>query len=127
MGIGNTFFESDGKSVNVDLLYTVPGDSIAYIDGFLGIAVGDGESGDVLALNIDRREYQFEIPDTISPVQGDTIYIEVADLTGHTPDSTAYSTSSGVGKKALCRCTSDYFTGANGVRTVTGILLPDGV
>lgn len=127
MAIGNTFFESDGKSVNVDLLYTVAGDSVAYIDGFLGIMVGDGESGDVMALNIDQREYQFEIPDGITPSKGDTIYIEVADLTGHTPDSTAYSTSSGGGKVALCKCTSDYFEGANGIRTVMGILLPEGV
>lgn len=111
--------ESDGLSVNVDLLYDVTKDQIAVVDGWLGIAASDGESGDTIALNIDRREYQFTVPSTLSVSKGDIVYIEVADVTGHTPDDSAYGTSAGAGKVAYFKATAD--VDAN--YCVTGIVL----
>lgn len=119
MAVGDTYFESDGKSVNVDLLYTVAKNQIAYVDQFLGIVLADGDSGDSVALNQDKREYQLMVPTALAAVKGDVIYIDVTDLTGHTPDSTAYYKAADTNRVAFMKLTSDQ--DANDV--VTGILL----
>lgn len=119
MAVGDTFFESEGRSVNLDLTATVTNAQVLYADGFLGIANEDGESGDTIAARIDRHERQFEVPSTLTVNKGDTVYIEIADLTGHTPDSTAYSTTAGEGKQALFKATAD----KTSAHIVTGILL----
>lgn len=122
MATGDTFFESDGKSVTVDLLYTVGAREVAVVDGWLGIAAASGDSGEDIALTVDDREYQVVVPSTLSVSKGDIIYIEVADVTGHTPDDTAYSTSAGAGKFAFLKATAA--KDANNV--VTGIMLGKG-
>lgn len=114
-----TYFESDGKSVTVSLTSTVPKDQIAYINGFLGIAMQSGDSGDSVVLNIDHREYQFVVPSGLSVSKGDIVYIDTADLTGHLPDDTAWATSAGSGLIRLFKATSA--KDANNI--VTGILL----
>lgn len=119
----DTYFESDGKAVNVALTYTVLRNQVAYIEGWLGIMAEGGDSGDSRAMTIDQREYQFTVPSGLSVAKGATVYIEVADLTGHTPDDTAYSTSSGGGKVALFKATA----AKDDNHVVTGILLPEGV
>jgi plastocyanin len=121
MAVGQDVWkESDGKSVTVTAMYDVLGNNqVVYIDGWLGLAADEAESGDMVALTIDRQEFQFEVPSGLTVNNGDIVYIEVADLTGHAPDSTAYSTSSGAGKQALFKATSD--KDENNV--VTGILL----
>jgi len=115
----DTYKESDGKSVQVDLLYSVAARQVAVVDGFLGITAEAGESGETIALLVEHAEYQFTVPSSLSVSKGDIVYIEVADVTGHTPDSTAYSTSAGSGKVALFRATAD--KDANHV--VTGIVI----
>lgn len=119
MTVGDTFFESDGKAVNVDLLYTVGKGEVAVVDGWAGITGQSGDSGDEIALIADNREYQIEVPSTLDVDKGDIVYLEVADVTGHTPDDTAYSTSAGGGKVAFFKATAD--KDANDI--VTGILL----
>lgn len=111
--------ESDGQAVNVDLTASVDALQIAVVDGWLGITMEAGDSGDTIALDIARVERQFEVPSTLSVSKGDIVYIEVADVTGHTPDSTAYGTSAGSGKVAYFKATAD--KDANNV--VTGIVL----
>lgn len=112
--------ESDGKAVNVDLLYSVEGNQLAVVDGWAGITGESGDSGDTIALDISSVERQWEVPASLSVSKGDTVYLEVADVTGHTPDSTAYSTSSGAGKIKLFKATAA--KDANNV--VTGIAFP---
>lgn len=119
----NTLFQSDGKSVDADLLHTVSANQIIYVDGFLGISVTAGESGETVALNIDRREYQFTVPAALDVSKGDTVYIDTTDLTGHIPDESGYATSSGANTIALFKATSD----KDGNNVVTGLLLPEGV
>ena len=119
MATGDTFFESDGKAVNVDLLYTVKKGQVAVVDSWAGITGESGDSGDTIALIADDREYQFYVPSSLSVSKGDIVYLEVADVTGHTPDDTAYSTSAGSGKVAFFKATRDK-TAQN---VVTGILL----
>ena len=118
----NTYLESEGKSVQVDLSFTVAANQVAVVEGWLGITADSGDSGDTIALTNDRREYQFTVPD-LSLTKGDIVYIEVADLTGHTPDDTAYSTTAGAGKVAFFKCTSDQYVDADGNPGVDGILL----
>jgi plastocyanin len=119
MALGDTFFESDGKAVDVSLLYTVGKGEVAVVEGWLGIAGASGDSGDEIALIVDDREYQFEVPAALSVSKGDIVYLEVADVTGHTPDSTAWGTTAGSGKIAFFKATAD--VDANDI--VTGIML----
>lgn len=107
MAVGkNVYKESDGKAVNVDLLYTVEDGQLAVVDGWAGITVESGDSGDNIALDVSQVERQFEVPSTLSVSKGNIVYLEVADVTGHTPDSTAYSTTAGAGKIALFKATA---------------------
>lgn len=113
------FFESDGKAVNVDLLYEVAKGSVIVAEGWLGLAGGGGKSGDSVALIVDNREYQFTVPAGLSVSKGDIVYVTVATVTGHYPDDEAYGTSAGEGKIAFFKATADK-TADN---IVTGIML----
>ena len=117
----NTYLESDGKSIGVDLLYTVAAGQLAVVDGWLGIVEAGGASGDHVAMNIDQREYQYTVPSGLAVAKGQIVYVEVADLTGHKPDDTAYSTSAGAGKVAAFKATM----AKNADNIVTGVMLPN--
>lgn len=113
------YFESDGKAVDVDLLYTVVKDSLIYVDGWLGLAGDDGDSGDQIAIIADDREYQFVVPASLSVSKGDIVYITVATVTGHYPDDEAYGTSAGAGNIACFKATMD----KDDNNIVTGVML----
>lgn len=123
----STYLESDGKAVDVQLEYTVPGQGEpVLVDGWLGLAMESANSGDYTALSIDQREYQFELPSGLSVSKGDTVYVTSADVTEHVIPDSAYSTTSGAGKVALLKATADEVSYGDNVM-VTGILLPEGV
>ncbi len=115
----NTYFYSDGKSVDVDLTATVAKGAVIYVDGWLGLAGAAGDSGDSIALIADDREYQFVVPAVLSVSKGDIVYITVATVTGHYPDDEAYTTSAGAGQLAFFKATADK-TASN---IVTGVML----
>lgn len=102
----NTYKNSDGKSVDVQLSYTVVRDRIAYIQGWLGVTAGAGDSDDYIALRVDDQEYQVDVG-SLSISKGANLYIDTADLTGHYPDSTAFGTSAGAGKFIFGKTTSE--------------------
>lgn len=116
----DTYLESDGKAVHVSLTSSVNKNQLVVVEGWLGIASDDGISGDTIALSIDEREYQVTVPSGLAVAKGDKIYIEVADLTGHIPDDTAYSTTSGAGKVAFFKATA----AKDGNNVVLGKMLP---
>lgn len=116
----DTYKESDGRAVNVDLMYTVKAKQVAVVEGWLGVTNSAGESGDEIALDVSMIERQFTVPAGLSVSKGDVVYIEIADLTGHTPDDTAYSTTAGAGKVAFFKATMDKADN----HVVTGIVLP---
>ncbi|RMH11471.1 MAG: hypothetical protein D6698_16355 [Gammaproteobacteria bacterium] len=118
----DSHFESDGQSVTVSLLHMVAAKQVAFVDGWLGVTAAAGESGDQIALDIAQCERQFTVPAGLSVSKGDIVYITVADVTGHTPNDTAYSTSAGAGKIAFFKATSNKDTTNN---VVTGIVLPN--
>lgn len=115
-----TYFESDGKAVNVTL---TDGDvvkgAVAVVNGWLGIAGEDADSGETLALMVDDREYQFVVPVGLTVNKGDIVYITQATITGHYPDDEAYTTTAGAGKLAFFKATA--VKDANNI--VTGIML----
>lgn len=117
-----TYFESDGKAVNVSLLYTVLKDALVYIEGWLGFSGQSGDSGDTIALIADNRERQVLVPAGLSVAKGDIVYITVATVTGHYPDDEAYTTSAGAGKRAFIKATAA--KDANNV--VTGVMIANG-
>jgi hypothetical protein len=98
----NTYLEHDGKSIDVKLSYTTPALQVALVEGWLGITVESGDSGEEVALLQDDRVYQFTVPAALTVAKGDTVYITIASVTGtHIPPDGAYSTTSGAGKVAL--------------------------
>ena len=119
----NTYFDNEGRAVDVALLYTIAAKDVVYIEGFLGISVAAGVSGGSAVVLVDHRAYQFTVPTGLAVAKGDTVYVDISDLTGHHPDDTAYSTTSGAGLIALFKAVEA--KDANDV--VIGILLPEGV
>lgn len=115
----NTYLESDGKSVTVTLSYSVDIHELVVVEGWVGIASENGDSGEQIALQADDREYQFTVPAGLSVAKGQIVFLEVADLTGHKPDDTAYTTTAGAGKVALFKATMAKDTD----NMVTGIML----
>jgi hypothetical protein len=119
MAVGDTFFEADGKAVNVLLTTTVKKAQAAVVEGWLGITGESGDSGEMIALIVDDREYQFYVPAGLTVAKGDIVYITVATLTGHTPQDAAYTTTAGAGKLAFFKATAA--KDANNL--VTGIMM----
>lgn len=111
--------ESDGKAVDIDLTAAVVKGAVMYAEGWLGIAGGDGASGDAVACVVDDREYQFTVPAGLSVSKGEIVYITVATTTGHYPDDEAYTTSAGAGKWAFFKATAD----KDGNDIVTGVMI----
>jgi hypothetical protein len=114
-----TYFERDGKAVDCALTAAVVKGAVMYAQGWLGIAGGDGASGDTVACIVDDREYQFKVPAGLSVSKGMIVYITVATTTGHYPDDEAYTTSAGAGKWAFFKATAD----KDGNNIVTGVMI----
>jgi hypothetical protein len=112
--------ESDGKSVQVDLLYEVDRGQIAVVQGWLGVMAEGGDSGDTRAMTVESVERQFTVPAGLTVNKGDIVYIDVTDVTGHDVDDTAWSTSAGSNKVAFFKATAA--KDANNV--VLGIVIP---
>lgn len=115
----NTYLESDGKSVTVTLSYSVDIHELVVVEGWIGIASENGDSGEQIALQADDREYQFTVPAGLAVAKGDIVYITVATLTGHKPDDAAYTTTAGAGKVALFKATA----AKDSNNMVTGVML----
>lgn len=114
MAVGkDTYLESDGAAVYVDLLYTVEGNQLAYIEGWLGVTQEAGDSGDTIAMEVSNREFQFIVPSGLSVSKGDTVYVDTAQVTGHTVDDAGFSTSAGSGKVAAFKATADKNSSTN--------------
>lgn len=119
MAVGDTYLESDGKAVVVSVTSTVNKGQVAYVDGWLGIAENDVTSGNTVALAVDQREYQIQVPSGLAVAKGAKIYIDLSAMTGHIPQDAAYSTSSGANRVAFFKATAA--KDANNI--VTGIML----
>lgn len=122
--------ESNGRAVDVTLSAGAEDFTVLYADGFLGILQASGNSGETRSLNINSgEERQFRVPDGLSVSKGDTVYVDITDVTGQTLDDSAFSTNgAGTTPKKLFKATADKDTsGGAGNHWVSGILLPDGI
>lgn len=117
----DTHKESDGQAVTVTLTHTIEGSAVVYAQGFLGISARSGDSGDSVALSIDRQEYQFTVPASLVVNKGDIVRLDTTAITNtHIPPDGAYNkNASSATNISLFKATSD--KDANNV--VTGILL----
>ena len=117
----DTHKESDGQAVTVTLTHTIEGSAVVYAQGFLGISARSGDSGDSVALSIDRQEYQFTVPASLSVSKGDIVRLDTTAITNtHIPPDGAYNKNAlSATNISLFKATSD--KDANNV--VTGILL----
>jgi predicted RecA/RadA family phage recombinase len=101
---------SDGKAVEVTLLEATTKDSLVLVDGFIGFAMQDGSSGDVIALEIAQREFEITVDGAITAAKGDILYM----------DSSGDISNTASGNTPFMKVTSA--KDANNV--VWGILLP---
>lgn len=101
MATGDTTFNGHGNARNVDLTATVVKNQIAYVGGQLGVTANSGGSGDTVALDVADDIRVIQLPGSLNAVTGDKIFIDTAQVTGHTPDDAGYSTSAGAGKILL--------------------------
>lgn len=116
-----SYLESDGKSVNFIATAAVVKGQVAAAGAtkyWLGVVNKSAAIGEPTNMNVDGREYQFTVPVGLGAKFGDVIYVDMAQLTGHTPNVGAYALTSGGAKQALCKCTMD-----QSGQTVTGILM----
>lgn len=112
-------FTSDGKSVNVRLGATVEAGDVVFVQQWLGIAVKGGNSDDYVALNVDHREYIFDVGASLSVLKGDIVYITTSSIEGNQPALAGYSTSSGAGKIPLFKAV----TAKDSNNLVRGVLI----
>jgi len=117
----NTFHESQGASVTVELISTIEANMVTLANGFLGISNRSGDSGGSVALSIAREEYQFKVPSALAVAKGDIVRIDTTAVVGtNIPPDNAYNKNAESATNVnLFKATED--KDANHV--VTGILL----
>jgi len=65
----------DGKAVDVELTTYKAKGSVVLIDGFFGITMAAGSSGDTVAIEIAQREHEIAIPTNLSAARGAILYL----------------------------------------------------
>lgn len=103
-------FRSDGKAVDVVVTGDVTKGEPAYAEGWHGVALADGVSGDTVALEIAAREHEFVVAGGVTAAKGDVLYLTTAGAITNTAS----------GNRPFCKVT--VAKDANNV--VWGILLP---
>lgn len=86
---------SGADAVTVTLTATVVADQIAYASGWLGLAVEAGASGDSISLDREEQIIDVIIPSTLygNVSVGNWIYFDSAEVTGHTLNDAALTTT----------------------------------
>lgn len=82
-------FRSDGKAVEVTLLETKAKGSLVLLEGFFGITMQSGSSGDTVAIEIAQRENELLIPADVTANKGDVLYLTPAGVIDDTDNSGA--------------------------------------
>lgn len=76
-----------GQAITTSLTSAVDARQIAYVNGLTGFTGDSGASGDYVSLIRDTGIlWSVEIPSALTPDVGDVLYVDPANLTGHTPD-----------------------------------------
>lgn len=100
---------SDGKAVEVTLSEVKAKGQVVLIDGFFGITMQAGSSGDTVAIEIAQREHELLVPNGVTAAKGDILYLSNAGVITNTAEDTPFM------KVTKAKDANDY---------VWGILLP---
>lgn len=96
-----SYFDNDGKAVNVTLTAAVAKGQVVVAQGWVGVAESDGKIGETIAIAIDDRAYQFTVPVALAVPKGTIVYLILANVTGHTPTDAAYVLAPAAGAVAF--------------------------
>jgi hypothetical protein len=101
--MAQTFYkETDGMSVDVELIYTISGERPILVDGLVGLPFQSGDSGDTVAMRADGSVHQWQAPSGLSLAIGDTVYVDISDAgSNHDVPDAAFTTTSGGDTVAL--------------------------
>ena len=99
----------DGGAVDVDLTETTAKGTVVLYDGFFGITMAAGSSGDTVAMEIAQREHEIAIPEGLSAARGAILYISALGVITTTASDRPFM------KVTLAKDANNY---------VWGILLP---
>lgn len=66
---------SDGKAVEIELIAATEKGAVVHLDGFFGITMAAGSSGDTVAIEVAQREHEIVIPTDVVAAKGDVLYI----------------------------------------------------
>lgn len=75
---------SDGKAVEVTLVETTAKDELVLLDGFFGITMAAGSSGDTVAIEIAQRVHELTLPEGVTADKGDLLYVSDAGVITNT-------------------------------------------
>lgn len=79
---------TDGKAVEVTLTETTAKDTLVYLEGFFGITLAAGSSGDTVAIEIAQRVHELTVGAGITADKGDILYIsDDGDITNTDTDT----------------------------------------
>jgi len=96
-----------GLSVEIEVTSDIDTGELAYVNGFLGFNVRAIESGESGVLDIEPAQWDVILPTALNLSKGNLIYVDVTDLTGHIPDDSAFSTTSGGSKVKWAKAMTD--------------------
>ncbi len=81
---------SDGQAVDVVLTAAATKDGLYVVDGFFGIAMQDGVSGDTIALEIAQVENEIVVGSGVTAAKGDVLYVSTAGVVTNTDTDKAF-------------------------------------
>jgi|SRR3972149_8456538 len=74
----------DGKAVDITLTEYKAKGSVVLVDGFFGITMAAGSSGDTVAIEIALREHEIAVPEGVTASKGDILYLSTAGVITNT-------------------------------------------
>lgn len=78
---------SDGKAVDVVLSADATKGDLVVAQGWFGVAMNDGVTGDTIAIEVSQREFIFTVPGTVTAAKGDVLYVTSAGVITNTSTS----------------------------------------
>ena len=103
--MAKTFYkDTDGKAVDFTLSYTISGEKPILVNDIPGFPSESGDSGDMRSITADGGVYQWQAPAALSLSIGDTVYVDVSEVSGtHEIPDAAFTTTSGAGNVPFLR------------------------
>ena len=78
---------SDGKAVDVVLSADATKGDLVVAQGWFGVAMNDGVTGDTIAIEVSEREFVFAVDAGLTAAKGDVLYVTSAGALSNTAAS----------------------------------------